>query len=247
MGKAKEKREENKTKGEKLKILCQQCNNNTNHIVIQSTDIDGSEPVDDEYAISWARHFQIVECQGCDTITFRQIDWFSEWEEPPHDNGTRERLFPTRSAETREIKPFYEVPAAIRKIYIETLECFNMRFHILCAAGLRATVEGICSDQNVTDGPVEKTKKDGTKEIIRRRNLEGKIAGLHEKRILTPKNAELLHEHRYLGNEALHELGQPSKGELDLAINIIEKILETLYELPEFGEELKRVKKKRKK
>lgn len=79
----------------------------------------------------------------------------------------------------------------------------------------------------------------------RRNNLQGKINGLYEKGVLTKESAESLHEHRYLGNEAVHELSQPSKEELALAINIIEHILETIYEIPEKVLELRVARKKK--
>lgn len=75
----------------------------------------------------------------------------------------------------------------------------------------------------------------------------GKISGLSEKGILTKKNSEILHEHRYLGNEAVHELSQPSEEEVKLAIEIIEHTLESLYEISEKAEELRMRKSKRQK
>jgi len=48
-----------------------------------------------------------------------------------------------------------------------------------------------------------------------------------------------------LGNEAIHELNQPSTDELILAIDIMEHTLDALYELPDKAEELRRMKAKR--
>jgi len=87
----------------------------------------------------------------------------------------------------------------------------------------------------------------GGMQIVRKDNLEGRIAGLQEKGLLTQSSAQTLHEHRYLGNSAVHELARPSEGELRLAIEIVEHVLEQLYELPEKAEELKRAIAKRNK
>ena len=127
----------------------------------------------------------------------------------------------------------------MRRIYRETIDSFNIDSNVLAAAGLRAIVEGLCASLGVTDGPKEITKNDGTTEIKRFTNLEGKIAGLHEKGFLTEKSSDILHEHRYLGNDAVHELSQPSKDELRLAIEIIEHAFESIYQIPQKGEELK--------
>lgn len=58
----------------------------------------------------------------------------------------------------------------------------------------------------------------------------------------TETSADTLHEHRYLGNDAVHQLARPSADELRLAIEIVEHTLDQLYELPEKAEELKRAK-----
>jgi hypothetical protein len=58
--------------------------------------------------------------------------------------------------------------------------------------------------------------------------------------LLTESSSQTLHEYRYLGNDAVHELARPSDDELRLAIDIIELTLEQLYELPEKAEELRR-------
>lgn len=155
-------------------------------------------------------------------------------------------LYPKRSDKTRQIKDYHNVPNTLRRIYRETLESFNSDSFTLCAAGLRAIIEGICSDRQVVDGPVQVTHKDGTIHTERRRNLAAKIAGLCERGFLTEGNATSLHEHRFLGNEALHELDRPSRDELALAIDIMEHTLEDLYDMPDKAAELRRIKSQRK-
>ena len=154
-------------------------------------------------------------------------------------------VYPKRSDKTLAVKDYYNVPNTLRRIYRETIECFNNDALTLCAAGLRAIIEGICADQNIQDGPVLITKPDGSTETKRKDNLEGKIAGLGEKGIVAQKNATILHQHRFLGNEAVHELAQPSSDELTLATEIIEHILDALYEMPDKAEELQRIRAKR--
>ncbi len=135
----------------------------------------------------------------------------------------------------------------MRRIYRETIECFNNEIYTLCAAGLRSIVEGICKDQGIKDGPITVTENDGSSKTVRKRNLHGKISGLCEKGILTKKNSDILHELRFLGNEAVHELSQPSPEELTLAIEIIEHIIDALYKIPEKARQLKHKKASRQK
>lgn len=253
MGKVTETLAANKTKDQKHKVFCAQCKRETNHIVLQSVDCDGEEVFvyknDTHDTINWSNNYQIIQCQGCDAISFRHVSWFSEAQQQvgpdEWDDGSSTRLYPKRSDKTRPVKDYYDVPNTLRRIYRETLECFNNDALTLCAAGLRAIIEGICADKKVSDGPVLITKSDGSTESKRKDNLEGKIAGLVEKGILTQENAAILHEHRFLGNEAVHELRQPTPNELTLAMDIVEHIVDALYVMPDKAEELQRIRAKR--
>jgi hypothetical protein len=249
VGKVTIQAEENKSKGEKFKVFCATCKAETNHIVAQSIDVFGDEEIhygpDDSDTFSWIDRFQIIQCQGCDTYSFRHRNWFSEAQEFDSD-GTTSWLYPQRGNDVVNAKDFYNVPKNLRAIYKEVVNCFNGDSPIMCAAGLRATIEGLCVEQGVKDGPAEITKSDGTAKIERKDNLEGKISGLHEKGILTKRSADLLHEHRYMGNDAVHELSRPSAEDLRLAIEIVEHTLESLYEIPEKADVLRTNRAKRK-
>lgn len=181
--------------------------------------------------MSWTEHYQILECQGCSTVTFRHASWFSENHAPGEDEVV-ERLYPLRNEDSLVARPFKNVPTVLRRIYKESIDCLNSESNTLCAAGLRALVEGICSAQGIVDGPVECPAKGGGTQILRKSDLNGRIAGLHEKGLLTKSSADTLHEHRYLGNSAVHELARPTDVELRLAVEILEHTLDALYEMP---------------
>lgn len=69
--------------------------------------------------------------------------------------------------------------------------------------------------------------------------LDGKINGLQERGLITKSQQCALHELRFLGNKALHDLDIPSKNELEIAFEIIEHLLLEIYELPIKTSELK--------
>lgn len=242
MGRITEKITENMSKGQRPKAHCSKCKCETRHIVLQSADQTGSEELDPDepqFTVEWSNNYQIVQCQGCETISFRHLSWFSEHQDYDSD-GTVEKLYPNVVKTTMECKDLINVPPKIRRLYREVIDCFNYECITLCAGGLRAIVEGICWQKGIKKGSVAVQKKDGTKITKVVSTLDGKIGGLCENGFLTIKQAEVLHQHRYLGNEALHELVQPSTSELELAIQIIESILETLYETPDKAAELRR-------
>jgi hypothetical protein len=50
---------------------------------------------------------------------------------------------------------------------------------------------------------------------------------------------QALHELRFLGNKAIHELEVPSRNDLETAFEIIEHILADIYDLPLKSDKLK--------
>lgn len=242
MSKTKTSIVENESKGRVVNVQCVTCAPSTDHAVIGSIDKHGSEYDEREgWSVDWVDRFQIIQCGGCKTISFRHASWFSEDMDPVTGEAESvEKLYPKRSADSLTEKAFLNVPQSLRRIYRESIECFNNESPTLCAAGLRALVEGICAEHGVKNGPVEVPEKGGGVKIVRRTDLAGKIAGLQEKGLLTKTNANTLHEHRFLGNDAVHQLARPSVDELQFAIEIIEHTLEQLFELPEKAKELQR-------
>jgi hypothetical protein len=229
----------NLTEGKIFKLFCPDCKRETRHRVVQSVDMNGQEDIDDDFWIAWNSTYQILECQGCSCVSFRSESSNSEDMDPSTGKSlVIEELYPARSKNFLPMKDFWNVPLNLKRIYREVIESFNNELHTLCAGGLRSIIEGICTHQRIKDGLIEVKRKDGSVKSERRKNIEWKIAGLCEKGILTKRNAEVLHECRFLGNEALHELTQPSLDELKLAIQIVEHTLEHIYELPDKAAEL---------
>ena len=225
-----------------MRAFCIDCKRETNHQVLQ--EIVKKYNTEDIWAEgTW----QIIECNGCEYVSFREV-WESSEDIDPEEGHPLEtvKLYPIRNKETLSLKNFYNVPFKIRNIYREMIDAFNNGLLILSAGGLRATIEGICNNENITDGPVELNRL-GIKTTKRKKDLQGKISGLFEKGLLTKTHAEILHEHRFLGNEALHSLDQPSIEELKIAIEIVEITLENIYELSEMASDLRYQKQKRQK
>lgn len=225
------------------RILCNKCKVHTNHQSLFSYKQEYSQENTPDMQIDFAEGvWTLLQCAGCQTITCVE-KWMTSEDDP--EMGHSVTYYPSRIKDRIEAKTFFSVPRKPRRIYREIVESFNIEIFTLSAAGIRAVIEGVCSDKGILDGPIEVTKQDGTKAMERKQNLAGKIEGLHEKGFLTKQHAQILHEHRFLGNEAVHELEQPSRDELKLAIEIIEHTLENIYELSDKAEELRMRKKGR--
>jgi len=224
-----------------MKSTCSNCKRETNQQVLN----ENKKSYHDDSGW-WEEHkYQIIQCKGCDIISFRRL-----YNDIAQDQGAEyagfepwtQELYPKRTAKSLNIKNLKDTPRSIIKIYRETIDAFNNEQTILCSAGLRAIVEGICKDRGIEKGEV--TNRNGVKKMSK--NLDGKIEALASGGFLTLGNAKILHELRFMGNDALHELASPSLEELKIAIEIVEHTFDNLYELNHKAARLKKEIAKRK-
>jgi hypothetical protein len=210
---------------EDIRIFCNSCRRTTRHNIQQVF-----EHVNDEGQIV---RWQTIQCGGCDEVSFYGVLVLEGGAVGQDESPT---IYPPRI--DRAARQFDGLNARLDRIYQEMIVAFNNGSYILCAGGLRTLVEGICAEQNINDGPKwnhatgEYERNRNTGEVSRSNSLDCKIEGLAERNILTERQARSLHEHRYLGNMALHELGIPDKETLESAITIVEHIMEDLYNIP---------------
>ncbi len=213
-----------------MKSYCSNCNKPTNQKVLKEV----VRKTKDEVGWWDESRFQIIKCGGCDEITFRKLyDDIYRYSEG--DTESKQELFPNRGMHIRPRQSYRGVPFKIRIIYDETIDTFNSFMPILCGIGVRAIVESICQDKNINEGKV--MSSNGKEHVSK--NLDGKISGLLQRGFLTPHNADTLHELRFLGNKAAHEIKPPTIEELGIAIDIIENIIENIYLLTRKAESLK--------
>jgi hypothetical protein len=181
-------------------------------------------------------HHRLVECMGCETIKYTisnseaESDDIPPWEqretdlkvypEPLGINQQRVPLISKDDATDDDGNPL--IPVQVRKMYKETVDALNANIRTLAGGGLRATVEAICLDNKIDQG-----------------NLQKKIDELAKRNLLTTTQAELLHEERYLGNAALHELETPSAQDVEDGLRIVEGLINTIYILPSKAKRLK--------
>jgi len=202
------------TIGRIQKIYCNTCQVLTNHelVYVQNRELTRDILYEDqateaEESEQWT--YQLWVCRGCDTATLQE-DYVSFAGNEPKDI---ESLFhPHRSRERLPIKVFKNLDEKLKPIYEEVILSFNNNALTLCTIGLRALLEGICADKE-----------------IQGKNLYQKIEGLT---VYLPKNiVESLHQFRFAGNEAAHEFVTPERSNLQNAIEVLEDLLNFLYEL----------------
>jgi len=228
----------------KTKVYCIRCQQFTNHYIIAHESQKFTPENTPDMQIDFAEGtWEILKCCGCDEVTFQET-WVTSEDYNPNTGELEPivRLYPPRGENILPIKPYYNIPSTLRRIYREVIDCYNNEIYTLCAAGLRAIIEGICIANKIKDGPIEVYNENGTTKTIRSSKLDGKIEGMAEVGLLTKQHAKILHEHRFLGNKAVHELQTPNPEDLKLAIEIVEHTLYNLYELPDKAKQLQRKK-----
>ena len=176
-------------------------------------------------------YHRFVECMGCERTKYVISDLDCQEYDADEENF---RVFPDapgtavrrRAAITTDEATDgggeMLIPDAVWKMYKETIEAINAGIRTLAGGGLRAVVEAICLDKKITDG-----------------NLQKKIEELAKQGFLTKNQTELLHEERYLGNAALHELATPAGQDLEDGLGIVEGLISTIYILPSKAKRLK--------
>jgi len=209
-------------------LICASCGHkHRNHRVLHEKV---QRYCDDPHGPEIRREYhRFVECMGCEAakyvISTLDLQNYDEYERPEETNFIVHPDAPGAAVRRRAaiINDDGLVPEAVWKMYCKTIEALNANIRTLAGGGLRAVVEAICIDKKITDG-----------------NLQKKIEELAKQGLLTATQTELLHEERYLGNAALHELDTPSADDIEDGLGIVEGLINTIYILPSKAASLKK-------
>jgi hypothetical protein len=207
---------------EERRLACVECDGETWHKVLRSAH----EATPDSWNSSWG-DYEILMCQGCRTLSFRQVTW-SELDyigpdvdgEPSFDK--EQLLFPSRVKGRKKLRYYSQLPKDVAKIYDETHKAISSEQPILGGMGIRALVEAVCSEKATTGS-----------------NLKERIDNLVTLGVLTKEGADILHHTRIYGNRAAHETASIKEEDLGVLMDIAENLLENVYILPMRATKLK--------
>jgi hypothetical protein len=204
------------------KIYCNYCKRVTNHEEkLRNKEICSEDEGFHEYLLNI-----VWMCMGCREFVLERVFYNDE---TTCDEEADIGYFPKRSHSELAPKTYSKLKPKLVSLYNEAITCYNEGALILCAAGLRALLEGICSDKR-----------------IQGRNLKKKINNLHP-RLPNRNIIRNLHHFRFMGNEAVHELAAPKATELALAISVIEDLLNFFYDLDYKASQLREMRRANKK
>lgn len=193
--------------------FCNGCQQKTRHVQRAShTKRYTMKYYEDEWAeVTWS----LWECLGCDEV-FARESWISTLDATDRMEPSVS-FHPPRTSHVAKKKEYRSIPDGLDDIYAEVIQTFNAEAHILCAGGLRALLEGICVDKDASVAGSQTRFADKIRVALK--------SHVHKK-VLDNLNA-----FPFLGNNALHELKPPKRPELALAIEVIEDVLNAIYEL----------------
>jgi hypothetical protein len=202
--------------GRKKEVACAgKCNAETQHSILAD--------IEDEIKfnrIDFYHHYQVIQCDGCQTLSFRKSSYSSEdylqVGENEYELDERVNLFPARVANSRGLGTDTEyLPEPIDRLYDETRGVLLNGLPVLTGIGLRALVESICKEKKVKG-----------------ENLKEKIDELANIRVLNEGQQTILQLIRTLGNKAAHEVKPHSAEQLALAMDVVELLLDEVYIMP---------------
>jgi len=194
------------------RIFCNRCNNETNHL-LKTDHARRFYEEENGQLLYWEDDIsRFWVCKGCDKGTLEVCYSMSGMTDEDGNQRYESSYYPKRKRDNVPTKWFLQLPPKLKQLYRETIGAYNNSLNILCATGLRALIEGICVDKDITG-----------------KNLEVKIDKLNT--ILPENIVKNLHSFRFMGNYAVHELTAPKREDLFLAIEVCEDLLNFLYEL----------------
>jgi len=210
---------------EKKTIFCNRCKIETNY-VLKGDHTRRFYEEERGQLLYWEEEVnRFWVCAGCDQGTLEICYTMDGMLDQNGDNIYDSTYYPKRKVQYIHPKRYKKIPDKLGILYTETVEAYNNKLFILCAAGLRALIEGICVDKKITGN-----------------NLARKIDSMTT--ILPQNIVTNLHSFRFMGNVALHELNPPKKTDLSLAIDVIEDLMNFIYELDYKTTLLNKIKKK---
>ena len=137
------------------KFVCKECCRETSHNIVSSYEETGSEDCGGGNSVDWYSQSQIIQCLGCETVSFRVTSTFSEDYDHEYDYDKNEHVmvhnetvkyYPGRTEGLKAIN-IYLLPEKVQSIYQETILAIENEQNVLAGIGIRALIETICKDQ----------------------------------------------------------------------------------------------------
>ncbi len=215
---------------ERRKVFCRTCKNKNFHIIMDEQNIPKEED-EEGYPLNFSVEKRL-QCLGCYTIVTETYDCDRD------GNYLRGPTFSPNNQKWHLIpKAIFEEleDGTVKKTYENMIKCFNQEMNIFCSTAIRILIEAIGMDLGIKQELISQGKN---KFNI---GIEDMMNYMVEKGIVTKNTSVILKELRFVGNEAVHEMIEHSREELQLAIQIMENIIENIFIITKMNEQRKHI------
>lgn len=189
---------------------CRECARSTRHSILFEHKIASDEIFNERD--TW----RVVQCLGCLTIGFHHThEDFDDVEKDAEGRIEHQVIveaYPRVLSNHKGLEALYFLPPVIRKIYEQTLRALGEQANVLASIGLRACIEAVCNQLRIAAA-----------------SLERRIDLLFKAGYVSNGDKKRLNAIRFLGNDAAHEIREPNRGEMRIALEIVEHLLKTVF------------------
>lgn len=195
------------------KAHCNQCGGSKQHDVLWTK----SEKLFDDYCAEGTDHFGL-QCRGCESISYETSGWQSDLRD---EDGELLRDVQSYPPKTVRKKPHWHADVVLQalfddKHFLNLLDEIYIALQNNCpriaVMGIRALVETImvdkCGDQRTFADHLDAFEKQGYMSTVQRRAIEPVIEA---------------------GHATIHRSFKPDAGEVLIALNIAENLIESIY------------------
>lgn len=170
--------------------------------------------------------FSMYRCGACDAVCYETASWHSEEYDFDEDNNRYPIIsydqYPPASSASFAFETGY-VTHALKSLIEEMMYAFAGNKFTLATVGMRMVIESLANYAGC-DGP----------------NLATKIDALQAQGLIDERQRELLHKIRVRGNAGAHDAAAMGPKELVAGMDILQLLLERLYNGPGRHAELMR-------
>lgn len=184
---------------------CNECARKTKHDIVAEKVKDESAHMDDDFQIEWTNNHRIIECRGCESVSFHHSWWHSEY-----DVSNDITMYPPRISRAM---PGWadELPEDLEALLKEIYSALHADSRRLAMMGARACVDMF---MNINVGDV------GT--------FTDKLRALDESGHISKIDTGILDAALQAGHAASHRGHRSSSNEVNQVMDIVENLLQKL-------------------
>lgn len=195
------------------KAHCNTCGGARNHLLLNKIRKDGEELLESRYRVSWGDTYYVLECCGCESVRLLQESWFSEDTDHEGQPNLHSTYYP--SSIFRPLPRWFsslDDEWHITRLVKETYQALQNDAPSLAAMGVRAAIEAIM---------IDKVGDNGT--------FKGNLKAFQAKGYISSFQLENLEAALELGHASIHRGFIPKKHQIEVALDILENLLQGLY------------------